>query len=208
MPPTTAISKLLGAIPDEVDGLRPAAKVGGKRTSKEKFQSKQLTKDQYKRVKAAEAAAREQASPDAAASTHQQPAAELTTRRTEVECLKKETDKLTKLAKSIKTQLESERQRSRRKEGPVKELRAAAVESDISHAAQFAKVCSQRESLGRLVPKFTAQFSTGGLSASRCRAKTKVAKARVARRSNGGLRSLSKRITAPPISNIDNCRRL
>jgi hypothetical protein len=65
MPPTTAISKSLGAIPNEVDALRPAAKGAGKRTGKGRFQSKHLTKDQEKRAKAGHAAAQEQASQDA-----------------------------------------------------------------------------------------------------------------------------------------------
>ena len=202
MPSTIAILKSLGAMPYEVDGLRPAARGGGKRTGKGRFQSKQLTKDQEKRSKAAEAAGRGQASHDAAACTHnQRSAAELTTLRAEVERLKKETDKLAKRAESLETQLESERQRSRRKEERVKELRTAAVAPDIAHAAQLAKVCSQRESLGRQVRRLKAQRSTSGLSAARCRAKAKATKARMARRSYGGLRPLSKRIMAPAISN-------
>jgi chromosome segregation ATPase len=180
---------------------RRASTRGGKCTGKGRFQSKHLTKDQETRVKVAEAAAREQASQDAAASTHQQSAADLTTLRVEVERLEKETDKLTKRAESLETQFESESQRSRWKEERAKELRAAAVESDIAHAAQLAKVCNQRESLGRLVRKFKAKCSTGGLSAPRCRVKAKAAKARMERRSHGGLRPQSKRITVPPISN-------
>jgi hypothetical protein len=116
MPPRIVISKSLGAMPDEVDGLRAAAKGGEKRTGKGRFQRKLLTKDQEKRAKAAEAARREQASQNAAASTHQRSAAELTTLRVGVECLKKDTEKLTKRAKSVETQLDSERQRSRRTE--------------------------------------------------------------------------------------------
>jgi hypothetical protein len=70
MPPTIAILKSLGAMPYKVDGLRPAANGGGKRTGKGRFHSKQLTKDQEKRSKAAEADGRGQASHYAAACTH------------------------------------------------------------------------------------------------------------------------------------------
>jgi predicted nucleic acid-binding Zn-ribbon protein len=70
--------------------------------------------------------------------------------------LKQEIDKLKKQANSLEYQLESERERSRNKEVYVKDLRAAAVESDITHAAQLAKVCNQRDSLGRIVRKLKA----------------------------------------------------
>jgi hypothetical protein len=126
-------------------------------------------------------------------------AAELTTLRAEVERLGKENKKLAKQTDSLRKQLESERQRSRSKEERVKELTAATVESDIAHAEQLAKVCSQRESLSRTIRKLKAQRSNGGLSAARCRAKAKVVKARMARRAYGGLPPLSKRIKAPPV---------
>ena len=188
-------------MPDELDGLQPAAKGGRKRTGRGRFQSKRRTKDQELRAEAAEAAAQEQAEQDdAAASTHhQRPAAELATLRAEVGRLKQEIEKVKKRADSLEYQLESERERSRNKEVCVKELRAAAVESDIAHAAQLAKVCSQRDSLGRMVRKFKAQHSSGSLSAARCRAKARAAKARMARRAFGGLRPLAKRIIAPPV---------
>jgi hypothetical protein len=87
MPPTITISKSAGAMPDEPDGLQSAAKGGGKRTSRGKFQRKRRTKDQELRAKAAEAAAHEQ--DDVAASTHhQRPAAELPTLRAKVGRLK------------------------------------------------------------------------------------------------------------------------
>jgi G:T/U-mismatch repair DNA glycosylase len=132
-------------MPDEVAGFQPAAK-DINRTDKGMFQIKQLAKYQEKRAKAAEAAPREQALHDAAASTHHRSAAELTALRAEVERLQNETDKLTKRAESMKMELWSEGQRSRMKEEHVKELHAVAVESDIAHAAQLAKVCSQRDS--------------------------------------------------------------
>jgi hypothetical protein len=56
--------------------------------------------------------------------------------------LKKEIDKLKKQANSLDYQLESERERPCKKEVRVKELRAAAVEWDITHAAQVAKGCN------------------------------------------------------------------
>jgi hypothetical protein len=66
-----------------------------KRTDRVRFQRKQRTKAQEQRAKAAEATAREQAEHDyVAASTHQQPAAKLTTIRAEVGRLKKNIDKL------------------------------------------------------------------------------------------------------------------
>jgi predicted RNase H-like nuclease (RuvC/YqgF family) len=113
MPLPVTISKSAGAIPEEFDGLQPAAKGSGKRTSGGKFQRKQRMKDHEQRAKAAEAAAQEQAEKDdAAASTyHQRPAAELTTLRAEVGRLEKEIDKLKNQVDSLEYQLESERQR-------------------------------------------------------------------------------------------------
>jgi hypothetical protein len=98
MPPAVTISKSTGAISDELDGLQPAAKGGGKRTDRGRFQRKRRTKDQELRAKAAEAAAQEQAErDDAAASTHhQRPAAELPTLRAEMGRLKHEIEKLKK----------------------------------------------------------------------------------------------------------------
>jgi hypothetical protein len=82
----------------------------------------------------------------------------------------------------------------------VKELCAAAFESDIAHAPQLAKVCNQRDSLGRtVIRKLKAQHSSGSLSAARCRAKARATKARLARRAFGGLKPLAKRICTPPI---------
>jgi predicted RNase H-like nuclease (RuvC/YqgF family) len=169
-------------MPDELDGLQPAANGDGKCTGRGRFQRKQRTKDHDKRGKAAEAAAREPAEQDyAPASTNnQRPAAEVRTLRTEVGCLEKDIVKLKNQAESLEYQLESERERSRTKEVCAKELRAAVVESDIAHAARLAKVCNQRDSLGRIVRKLKAQHSSGSLSAARCRAKAMAAKARMA----------------------------
>jgi hypothetical protein len=183
-------------MPNQVDGLQPAAKGGGKRTGARRFQSRRRTKDQEQHAKVAETAQREESSLDVAGL-----ATELTTLRAEVKRLSKEIEKLAKQTQSLQKQFESERQRSHSMEERVKELRAATVESDIAHAEQLAKVCSQRESLSRTVRKLKAQRSKGSLSAARCREKAKAVKARMARRAYGGLRPLSKRIRAPPVRN-------
>jgi predicted RNase H-like nuclease (RuvC/YqgF family) len=149
----------VSATPSQVEGLQPAVESGWKRTAEGKFQSHRRTKAQEQRAKAAEAAAREQASHDVAAST-QRPAAELTTLKAQVERLKKENEKLKKQAEYMGMQLESERQRSRNKEERVKELRAAAVESDIVHAAQLAKVSNKRDSFSRTIRRYKAQSSS------------------------------------------------
>jgi hypothetical protein len=47
-------------MPDELDGLQPAAKGGGKRTARERFQRMKLTKAHEQRAKAAETAVRDQ----------------------------------------------------------------------------------------------------------------------------------------------------
>jgi hypothetical protein len=134
----------------------------------------------------------------AEASTHQQPAAELTTFRAEVD-YKKDIDKLKKQADSLEYRLQSERQRSRSKEVRVKEVREAAIESDIAHAEQLAKACNQRDSLGRNLRKLKAQHLSGRPSTARCRVKARAVNARLARRAFGGLRPLAKRIRAPPV---------
>jgi hypothetical protein len=118
-----------------------------------------------------------------------------------MERLSKENEKLATQTDSLQKQLESGRQRSRSKEVRVKELSAATVESDIAHAEQFAKVCSQRESLSRTVHKLKVQRSNGSLGVARCRENAKGEKARMARRAYGGPRPLPKRIKAPPVKN-------
>jgi hypothetical protein len=175
MPPTVTVSKSVRAMPDQIEGLHPAAKGGGKRTGGGRFKSRRRTKTQKQRAKATETAAREESSQDVAAST-QRSAAELTTLRADVECLSKENKKMVKQTESLQKQLESERQRSRIKEECVKELSAATVESDIAHAEHLAKVCSHRESWSRTVCKLKAQSSKGSLSAIRCREKAKAIK--------------------------------
>jgi hypothetical protein len=111
------------------------------------------------------------------------------TLRAEVQRLNKKNEKLAKqIIVSLHKQLESERQRSRSREEGVKELSAATVESDIAHAGQLEKVCSQRELLSRTVRKLKAQSWNGSLSAARCRVNAKDVKAGMARRSYGGLR--------------------
>jgi hypothetical protein len=63
----------------------------------------------------------------------QRSSAELTNLRAEVERLSKENKKLAKQACSMHKQLQLERQRSRSKEEPIKELSMVAVESDSAH---------------------------------------------------------------------------
>jgi hypothetical protein len=82
--PAVTISKSTGVMPDEVDGFQPVAKGGGKRRGKGRFQSKQRTKAQEQRAKAAEVAAREQASDDVAVSSHQRSATEPMSLRADV----------------------------------------------------------------------------------------------------------------------------
>jgi predicted nuclease with TOPRIM domain len=110
MPPAVTPSKSAGS-----KGFSPPLKAAKNALFKgARLQSKKLTKNQQKRAKAAEAAAREQASQDAAASTHKRLAAELATLQAKAERLTKDTDKVTKRAKYLETQLESERQMFRR----------------------------------------------------------------------------------------------
>jgi hypothetical protein len=131
---------------------------------------------------------------DAAASRnlHQRSAAELTIHQAEVKRVTKEIGKVKKYSKSLEYRLESERQRSRSKEERVMELRAAAVELDTAHTAQLAKVCSQRDSWGRTVREFKAHYSSGSLSASRCRAQAMAEHARQVGTRGGGSKAHQK----------------
>jgi predicted RNase H-like nuclease (RuvC/YqgF family) len=187
MPPAVLVSKSVRAMPDQVDGLQPAAKGGRKRTCEGRFQSWRPTKAREELAEAAETGGREESSQDVAAST-QRLAAELTTLQAEVERLSKENEKLAKQTESLQKQLESKRQRSRSNKERVKELSAATVKSDMAHAEQLAKVCSERESLSRTVRKLKTQSSNGSLSAARCREEVKAVKACMPRRAYGGLR--------------------
>jgi predicted RNase H-like nuclease (RuvC/YqgF family) len=137
-------------MPDELDGLHAATKGGGKLMGRGRFQCKQRMKAQEQRAKAAEVAAREQAEhDDAAASTHERSAGELTALQTEVERLEKEINKVKKHAHSLAYKIESGRERSRNQDIRGKELRAAAVESDIAHTTNsHHERCNPRDSLG------------------------------------------------------------
>jgi hypothetical protein len=60
MPPAVTFLKSVRGLPDEVDGLHPAAKGGGKRKGGGRFLSRRLTKTLEQRTKAVETAAREE----------------------------------------------------------------------------------------------------------------------------------------------------